>query len=316
MDYPVHDVIIGNVPGAKDPQLNCESSTPMTIVPDIETQNTDKVCDEEAHESENKVIGGAEYSADMSQTDGKCTTFVSSIQTRAKSEEVNRKKKELKVVHVPGTEVTTEELIELQQRDLVLLLLPTELNKLTLSWRGPFTVVGKVGNVDYKVKVASGKVKTFHINMLKKYYQREATNDKKQNKRTRVQHQAAAIASVLEDENDETNSTAVLKDSDLMPLYNVVQSVNDVVINPELSAEQINKVKSLLKEYSDIFTDVPKITHLAKHRVDLTQEEPMRSKTYPTPYKMEEVISNEIDDMLERGIIERSEAAYASPLDS
>ena len=36
MDDLVHDVIIGNVPGAKDPQLNCESSTPMTIVPDIE----------------------------------------------------------------------------------------------------------------------------------------------------------------------------------------------------------------------------------------------------------------------------------------
>jgi len=39
MDDPVHDVIIGNVPVAKDPQLNCECSTPMTIVPDIETPN-------------------------------------------------------------------------------------------------------------------------------------------------------------------------------------------------------------------------------------------------------------------------------------
>ena len=73
MDDPVHDVIIGNVPGAKDPHLNYESSTPMTIVPDIEAPNTDRVSEEEAHESENKVIGGAEYtSADMSQTDGKC----------------------------------------------------------------------------------------------------------------------------------------------------------------------------------------------------------------------------------------------------
>ena len=68
---------------------------------------------------------------------------------------------------------------KLQQRDLVLLLLPTERNKLTLSWRGPFTVVGKVGNVNYKVEMASEKVKTFHINMLKKYYQQEATDDKK-----------------------------------------------------------------------------------------------------------------------------------------
>jgi len=116
-DDPVHDVIIGNIPGAKDPQLNCESSTPMTIVPDIETPYTDRVTEEEAHESENKVIGGAEYtSADMSQTDGKCK-YGAAVHTRAKSEEVNQKKKELKVVHVPGTEVTTKELIELQKAD-------------------------------------------------------------------------------------------------------------------------------------------------------------------------------------------------------
>ena len=100
MDNPVHDVIIGNVPGTKDPQLNCESSTPMTIVPDIGTPNTDRVSEEE-------VIGGAEYtSADTSQTDGKCE-YGATVQTRAKSEEVNQKNKELKVVHVPGTEVTT-----------------------------------------------------------------------------------------------------------------------------------------------------------------------------------------------------------------
>jgi len=36
---------------------------------------------------------------------------------------------------------------ELQQGDLVLLLLPTERNKLTLSCRGPFTVVSKVAKL-------------------------------------------------------------------------------------------------------------------------------------------------------------------------
>ena len=53
---------------------------------------------------------------DRSQTDGKCE-YGAAVQTRAKSEEVNQKKKELKVVHVPGTEVTTEELTELQKAD-------------------------------------------------------------------------------------------------------------------------------------------------------------------------------------------------------
>jgi len=54
-------------------------------------------------------------------------------------------------------------------------LLPTKRNKFK---RGPVGN-GKVGNVDYKVEMASGK--PFHINMLK-YNQREATDDKKQNK--------------------------------------------------------------------------------------------------------------------------------------
>ena len=89
----------------------------MTIVPDTKTPNTDRVSEEEAYESENNVIDGAEYtSADMSQTDGKCE-YGAAIQTRAKSEEVNQKKKELKVVHLPGTEVTTEVQIELQKAD-------------------------------------------------------------------------------------------------------------------------------------------------------------------------------------------------------
>ena len=33
MDEPVHDVIIGNVPGAKDPQLNCTPEVPVSSSP-------------------------------------------------------------------------------------------------------------------------------------------------------------------------------------------------------------------------------------------------------------------------------------------
>jgi len=57
--------------------------------------------------------------------------------------------------------------------DSALLLLPTEHNKLTLSWRGPYKVVDKIGDVNYKVEIAQGKIRTYHINMLKKYYHRQ-----------------------------------------------------------------------------------------------------------------------------------------------
>jgi transposase InsO family protein len=66
---------------------------------------------------------------------------------------------------------------DLKVGDLALLLLPMANNKLQLQWRGPYEVVGRIGQVDYQIKLPTGKVKTFHGNMLKKYYQREKQDD-------------------------------------------------------------------------------------------------------------------------------------------
>lgn len=58
----------------------------------------------------------------------------------------------------------------------VLVLLPTSSNKLLLQWRGPYEILEKVGNVDYKINM-DGKTKTFHANMLKLYINRNNEND-------------------------------------------------------------------------------------------------------------------------------------------
>ena len=68
---------------------------------------------------------------------------------------------------------------KLQVGDSILLLLPTEHNKLTLAWRGPYKVVGVVGEVDYRIEIDSGKVKTYHINMLKRYHHRDGNKPDK-----------------------------------------------------------------------------------------------------------------------------------------
>ena len=52
------------------------------------------------------------------------------------------------------------------------MLLPTKTNKLLMHWKGPFEVVERVGDLDYRIKV-KGKVKLFHINMLKLYVERK-----------------------------------------------------------------------------------------------------------------------------------------------
>ena len=56
---------------------------------------------------------------------------------------------------------------------------------------------------------------------------------------------------------------------------------------------------------------MPKVTHLIEHKVELTDADPVKHKSYPLPYKMQEDI-DETDDMLAMGVIERSEAPYAS----
>ena len=55
--------------------------------------------------------------------------------------------------------------------DKVLLLLPTDSNKLLLQWKGPYKVVEVVNRMDYKIDV-NGVVSTYHANMLKQYVER------------------------------------------------------------------------------------------------------------------------------------------------
>ena len=59
----------------------------------------------------------------------------------------------------------------LEVGDKVLLLRPTDSNKLIMQWKGPYQVEEKRGVNDYRINIR-GKSKTYHINLLKKYQER------------------------------------------------------------------------------------------------------------------------------------------------
>ena len=59
----------------------------------------------------------------------------------------------------------------------MLLLLPTDTNKLLMQWKGPYEIVGRCGKGnDYRIEV-NKEVKTFYANMLKKYNECEGQRD-------------------------------------------------------------------------------------------------------------------------------------------
>lgn len=47
------------------------------------------------------------------------------------------------------------------------LLLPSSANKLLVHWRGPFEVVEKVGDVDFRIRIPGQGTKLYHVNLLK-----------------------------------------------------------------------------------------------------------------------------------------------------
>ena len=55
--------------------------------------------------------------------------------------------------------------------DQVLILLPTDANKLLMHWKGPFEVLERKHGHDYMIQLPD-KIKMFHASMLKKYHSR------------------------------------------------------------------------------------------------------------------------------------------------
>lgn len=63
---------------------------------------------------------------------------------------------------------------------------------------------------------------------------------------------------------------------------------------------QANEQKKVKKsyEYRDIFSDVPKVTNLGKHEINLTTDNPVQSKAYVFPFAMRKVVDKELDEMI------------------
>jgi len=176
-----------------------------------------------------------------------------------------------------------------EKGDEVLVLLPTDSNKLLLQWKGPFEILERDRGDDYRIQLV-GRTKTFHANMLKKYWSRDHED------RAHVSH-----AIVFEPEGG--------KDELSLFTSSQTETYKDVKVNPELTEEQRGEVMKVLEEFQDVFTDVPGLTNLGKHSITLTTEGPIHFKPYSLPHAVQKEVEKELDDMLKEGIREPSKSS-------
>ena len=194
----------------------------------------------------------------------------------------------------------------LEVGDRVLILLPTDSNKLLMQWRGPYTVESRVGANDYRVKTGS-KTKTYHVNMLKKYISREPEGNVVPVDDT--DGATVAVAGVIhQDVDPELGEVPDLEG------YRQREGVCDVKLGDELPEDQRRVLKDLVRRYPDVFTDMPGETDVIQHQIRLTDDTPIRCKPYPLPYAMRDELRNEVDTMLEMGVVRPSTSPYASPI--
>ena len=194
----------------------------------------------------------------------------------------------------------------LEVGDRVLILLPTDSNKLLMQWRGPYTVESRVGANDYRVKMGS-KTKTYHVNMLKKYISREPEGNVVPVDDT--DGATVAVAGVIhQDVDPELGEVPDLEG------YRQREGVRDVKLGDDLPEDQRRVLKDLVRRYPDVCTDMPGETDVIQHRIRLSDDTPIRCKPYPLPYAMREELRNEVDAMLEMGVVRPSTSPYASPI--
>ena len=184
----------------------------------------------------------------------------------------------------------------------VLLLLPTDHNKLILQWKGPFEVVEVIDRMDYKIQMGND-TKVFHANLLKEYIERE---DKKE--------QEECSVAIIDEELHE--DVGAVKDEEIIEFCENggKESYKDVSMDETLVEEKKMQLKGIVSKYLTIFTDLPGTTSLAEHVIDTTTREAVRVKPYPTPYAVRETVEEEVQKMLDMGVIEPACSPYNSPV--
>ena len=194
----------------------------------------------------------------------------------------------------------------------VLVLLPTDHNKLLMQWKGPYSVEAVKGLNDYAVKIKN-KQKILHANLLKKYFVRGSDELEVNAATMKAEREWEPFQQcyIVDDEEQ------VPDDDELLELGNLPskESIDCISIGPECDSQQQADLQGLLSEFSHIFTDLPGKTQLVQHEIKLTSATPVRSKPYPIPFATREALKQDIDEMLKLGVIRESRSSpYASPV--
>ena len=156
--------------------------------------------------------------------------------------------------------------------DKVLVLLPTDTNKLLVQWKKPYDIINSVGLNDEKVDI-NGKEKTMHANLLKKYLSRNEETSLRVpevSSQTRDDLDVPSCVAVVENYDyeadrghDQDNLTCDGQGSEDLPeidTWGQKEDAADVKFGEALMHDQNRELQIMIQRFSEIFSDRPQAT--------------------------------------------------------
>ncbi|XP_071057611.1 uncharacterized protein [Onthophagus taurus] len=187
-----------------------------------------------------------------------------------------------------------------KEGDKVMIYQPARTNKLQMQWEGPKKVVRKISDTNYILEELTGRRKQtlIHVNLLKPYYEKPEIV-------------AMYVTSSGEEETEMNIYKLEKKEEATLLATEVLQQSKGI---GEFTEEQRMDLENLIGEFPGLFSNRPGRTNLIQHDIALKEERIIRTKPYSQSPRVREIIDEEIDKMLNLGVIKPSDSPYSSPM--
>ena len=190
--------------------------------------------------------------------------------------------------------------------DQVLVFLPIPGQPLNAKFSGPYEVEAKISNVNYLIKTPGRRreKRLCHINMLKPYFTREKVTPQSKP----LTFPMTPIAQIPSDLHKIDHKFAECKLQNSNTLKNFDCKISHLSVNEK------EQVKQLIHDFPQLFSDVPRQTHLIEHDIVVVEDcKPIKQHPYrANPIQLQH-IRQEVDYMLKHDIIEPSASDWSSP---
>ncbi|KAL1250687.1 hypothetical protein QQF64_018483 [Cirrhinus molitorella] len=198
--------------------------------------------------------------------------------------------------------------------DSVLVFLPIPGSSLSTRFFGPYIVKEKLSETNYVICTPDRKRKTrtCHVNMLKLYHSRSQTDVNDRASDTAVVSVAVVTEKPVTDaEEDEVMFQNISQSTVRLFNSEILKDLGSHLMN--LSIDHKYDLVRLISEFECLFKDVPALTNVIQHDIDVKDASPIRQHAYRVNSVKRSVMRREVDYLLNNGLAKPSSSPWSSP---